>query len=124
MPALTQEQTTRARLEKKRYLLSVLLLVCVNGINVLLGAFYVSNAIVSDIVDASWVAALGFGMVTTWRFCRSMNIGIAATGLAMLLAPFCFIIEVVVLLRVYARRTGLSVTFFMRDKEPQQSKAT
>ena len=62
--------------------------------------------------------ALIYGMVTTWRLCRSLAISAPVAVLVTVLAPFSFIIETIVLLRVYAKRTGLKLTFMMHDKEP------
>jgi hypothetical protein len=121
MSTLTGEQITRARHEKKRYLLSVLLMVCANGFNMLLKALHSNNQTVQTVAGLCGVAALAYGVVMTWRLCRSINIGIKSTVVATVLAPFFFLFELVVLLRIYAKRTGLGLTFMMGDKDPQQS---
>ena len=116
MPALTQEQITRARVEKKRYLLSMLLIVCANGINVLVRPVDPGNGTIHVGAPLLALVAIAFGMVTTWRLCRSINIGVVPTVITVLLAPFIFIIELVILLRIYAKRTGVGLTFIMGDK--------
>ena len=123
MPMLDPEQITRARLEKRRYLLSLLLIVCANGFHVMVRNTHLTSpaALTTDRVCS--IAALAIGMITTWRLCRAIRIGIGWTAVVTLLSPVSFVIEMIVLFRIYAKRTGLRLTFLMGDRDPELSKA-
>ena len=123
MSTLTAEQIARARQAKKRYLLSLLLVVTSGLMNALVAVFKLSDSPVDTMVTWCQLAALVFAMITTWQLCRAIRIGVVATVLVTLVSPVAFIIEFIVLLRLYAKRTGLGLTFMMGDKEPRQSLA-
>ena len=105
------QQIERARQAKRMYLLSLLF-------NVIVGAalrFSDDNIVLN-------LAALGcviFSVVVTWRFCRSIRIGKAASAINAALSPFIFIFQLIVLLRMYAKRTGVRLTFLMGDRLPK-----
>jgi hypothetical protein len=123
MPTLSPEQIAHARHVKKRYLLGLLLMVCANGFSAFTGAFHIRNPLVELAAALTAVAALAYGMLMTWRLCRALSVGVVASALTTLLAPLSFIIEAIVLLRLYGRRTGLGVGFLMNDREPPKSLA-
>jgi hypothetical protein len=118
---MTPEQMAHAKREKKRYLISFLLLVCACGV-LSLSMVYGQPGIVPAArliyyATGLWVA------VATWRLCRAIGIGITWALIATLLAPFVGIFELIILLRVYARRTGIKLSFLMGDRDPEGAAA-
>jgi len=114
---MNAEQIARARQEKKQYLLSVLLMLVANACMLLVDSALPNQQTASILSRAFGFATLGFGMIMTWRLCRAIGIGTGGTLLATVLAPFVIIIEMVILLRIYSKRTGLGLTFMMGDRE-------
>ena len=121
MAPLTPEQIACAKRERKRYLVSFLAFACAAGL-LILSMLYRQPGIMPVARwtyqgTALWVA------VTTWRLCRSVGVGIVWTLIATVLAPLFGILELIVLLRVYATRTGLKLTFAMGDKKSEDAAA-
>ena len=114
---LTAEQVAHAQLAKKRYLISFLVVVCANGA-FSLASVYRLFPLVPVAKWVSYAAFLAFA-VTTWRLCRAIGIGAVWALIATALSPVFGIFELVVLLRVYARRTGIKLTFLLGDQEPK-----
>lgn len=102
-----------ARNEKRLFLLSVLF-------NVITGlAFRLSGGNPLLVVGA--IAVMIFGCVATWRFARSIGISKGWSAVNLALSPFICIVQLIVLLRMYSRRTGIGLTFFMGDRLPSQA---
>ena len=105
------QQIERARKAKGMYLLAAL-------VNVIVGAalrFSDGNMALSFL----GLGCMLFSVVVTWRFCRSIQIGKLASAVNAALSPFIFIIQLIVLLRMYAKRTGVRLTFLMGDRAPR-----
>jgi len=104
------QQIERARQAKRMYLLALLFNVIVGG----------ALRFSSDNVVLNFLAlgCLIFSVVVTWRFCRSIGIGKAASAINAVVSPFIFILQLIVLLRMYAKRTGVRLTFLMGDRMP------
>jgi len=118
VPRLTPEQVAHAQLTKKGYLISVLVMAVLNGIYVLVGT--PGHGLPRTAFGAVYVSATGAFLVMTWRICRAIQMSRAATVLATVLAPFTFLFEVAVLLRIYSRRTGPGPALRIDDKVAHQ----
>ena len=119
MIALTPEQVARARREKSRYMISILMILCVLGLMILGGRAGAVPAVVFwwiRRVVILWLA------ISTWRLCRAIGLGIIWTAIATALSPFLGLFESVVLLRVYASRTGVKLTL-LGEKDPEKAAA-
>jgi hypothetical protein len=77
------QQVERARQAKRMYLLALLFNVVVGGCL----RFSPDNMALS-ILGLGWLI---FSVVVTWRFCRSIQIGKAASAVNAVLSPFIFI---------------------------------
>ena len=118
MISLSEEQIISAKKEKKRYLLSLLMILLIQIAAKLVTAYHIENNFLKLILVLISIGAVVFAAVITWRFCRSIGIGITMTVLNTLTSPIFFIIQLIVLLRIYAKRTGIGLTFLMGDKVP------
>jgi len=123
MPSMTPEQIARARRSKKIYLISFLVALCANGLNLLAGNVQQDHPALFLASLALAMATAVFFVFATWGLCRSIQIGIAPTLAFCVLSPILFIVALVVLNRLYAKRTGLKLTMFMGDKEPRSKAA-
>src|SRR5262245_4565490 len=99
MNALTPAQISHAKREKRLYMISFLVLVCTGGL-FLLGRQAGTGLGVAGV----WIyrGALIWSLITTWRLCRAIGVGIAWTLVATVLSPFLGIFLLVVLVRMYA----------------------
>jgi len=105
------QQIVRAREAKRVYLLALLFNVIV-GAALRLSGHHFALTIVA-------YACLTFSVAVTWRFCRSIGFGKATSAINAALCPFIFIFQLVVLLRMYAKRTGVRLTFLMGERLPR-----
>jgi hypothetical protein len=111
------QQIERARQGKRLFLWSVLT-------TLIVGLVSLVSARIPGMSGAALVLRICnmiFVGVATWRFCRSIGIGTAYSVVNVLLSPFVLIIQLVVLLRIYAKRTGVRLTFLMGDRLPSAS---
>jgi hypothetical protein len=111
------QQIERARQAKRLYLMAFLFTV------VLGSAIRVVYRFTDDVTMNLLLSALSLSImvsvaVITWRFCRSIGIGRAYSAINAVLSPFIFLIQLVVLLRMYAKRTGVRLTFLLGDRSP------
>ena len=60
-------------------------------------------------------------VVVTWRFCRALGIGTAWSAVNALFSPFIAILQLIVLLRIYAKRTRTGLTFLMGERVPSRT---
>lgn len=123
MHGMTQEQIAKAQSAKKSYLQAILALVMISVLGFFLDRFVADNPTVSLGYLGIWVGGLVFGLIATWRFCRAIQIGVLPAILITALAPVSFVIEYVILNRVYSKRTGMQLTFLLGDKPPGQARA-
>ena len=107
------QEIKAARNEKRLFLLSVVF-------NVIAGlALRLSGG--HPLFAFGGIAVMVFGCVATWRFCRSIGIGKGWSTVNLALSPFICVLQMIVLLRMYSRRTGIGLTFFMGDRVPSQA---
>ncbi len=66
------------------------------------------------------VFAVGLSIVT-WRFCRAIGIGAAWSAINAVLSPIIALLQLVVLLRIYAKRTRTGLTFLMGERAPSRT---
>jgi hypothetical protein len=108
---MDSQQIERARKAKRMYLLAALF-------NLIVGA---ALRLTDGNIALSYLGlgCIIFSLVVTWRFCRSIQIGKLASAVNAALSPFIFIFQLIVLLRMYAKRTGVRLTFLMGDRAPR-----
>ena len=95
-------------------MISFLLLACAVGLLVL---GLQTGVVPGPVGQWLYYAALLWALLTTWHLCRAINIRIGWTLIATALTPFFGIFVLVVLVRVYAKRTGTRLTLLMGDRE-------
>ncbi len=113
---MMQEEIEKARKEKKKYLLGLPLSILGAGINTLPNKS-ISNWESIPLVLFS-IGSTIYIIIQTWKFSRSIGISKAMSVINALLSPIFFIFQLIFLLRIYSRKTGIGLTFFMRDKLP------
>ena len=102
------QQVKVARQAKQIYLLSILF-------NVIAGvAIRVTHG--HPLFAVGTIAVMVFGCVATWRFCQAIGIGKAWSAINTALCPFTFLLQLIVLLRMYSKRTGIWLSFLGGDK--------
>jgi hypothetical protein len=107
-------QIERARQSRKIYLITFLINV-IAGIGLRLTP---SPAPVALVVGLGLAVAL---TIVTWRFCRALGIGTAWSATNAVLSPFISLFQLVVLLRIYAKRTRTGMTFVMGERVPSRT---
>ena len=105
------QQIVRARQAKRTYLLAALFNVIVGAAFRLSGDHFLLTIVA--------YGCLIFSVAVTWRFCRSIGFGKVASAINAAVSPFIFIFQLVVLLRMYAKRTGVRLTFLLGDRLPR-----
>jgi hypothetical protein len=105
-------QVESARRERRIYLLTFLF-------NVIAGIILrVSEPPFQVVVGV--ISILSF-VVVTWRFCRALGIGTAWSAINALFSPLIAILQLIVLLRIYAKRTRTGLTFLMGERVPSRT---
>ena len=119
---MTAEQIRNASEQKTLYLITFVVVLLVRIANLIANQVQGGDGI---ILFTEIVFSLGvlLAIIQTWRFCRSIGIGHPMSVVNALLCPFIFLIQVVVLLRMYSRRTGVKLGFFLGDKLPERRAA-
>ena len=60
-------------------------------------------------------------VVVTWRFCRALGIGRAWSAINAVFSPFIALLQLIVFLRMYAKRTRTGLTFLMGERVPSRT---
>lgn len=114
---MTSEEIAQAQVEKRRYLLSFLLMVLSRGLGVLTENTSDGLQFLASVASPGTMI---FGLVMTWRFARSIKVGIPMAVVNTIAASIFFIIPLVVLIRIYSKRTGIRLSFLAGDKPPEE----
>ena len=112
---MTPAEIELARRMKRQFLQSFLVVVLVVAGGKLLAMRPNMGAVLVWLGYLSTACFLGYEFCT-WRFARSIRMGIPMTVFQLILNVFIAIIPVVVLIRVYSQRTGIPINFWMREK--------
>ncbi len=113
---MNNEQIFLARKKRALYLWVFLLSLLLNGYRIIVTAKHPTPDSVDAIVGLFSIGLLVFAMIATWQFCRAIQIGKLASFLNAIFSPVLFIFQLIVLLRMYARRTDTKLTFLMGEK--------
>jgi hypothetical protein len=119
---MTDIEIGKAREEKKLYVKVLAAVLMVRCVTALLQAFVTGPWPATAILGLSSVLMLA-ALVVTWRFCRAIQMGETASAINALFSPFIFLIQSIFLLRSYARRTGITLTFLLGDRLPPKRMA-
>ena len=60
-------------------------------------------------------------VVATWRFCRALGVGAVWSAINALFSPLVALVQLIVFLRMYAKRTRTGLTFLMGEKAPSRT---
>ena len=107
-------QVESARRERKIYLLTLLF-------NLIVGIILRFTPSESPFQFLVGIICLVSIVVATWRFCRALGIGTAWSAINALFSPFIAILQLIVLLRIYAKRTRTGMTFLMGERVPSRT---
>ena len=118
---MNHDEIQKARIEKSRYLLSFLLILLSHALNMFVERRWPGNHFVQLVLSVVGTGCVIFSIVMTFRFTRALKIGMTWAIINSIFCPFVFIIQIIVLLRMYVKRTGTQLSFFMGDKISQDS---
>jgi hypothetical protein len=115
---MTQAQIEKAQEEKRLYLATLLLTAGTRLLAMILQRTVGDSGPTTVLLVISG-ALLIVAIIVTWRFSRAIEIGRPMSTINAILCPVIFLVQIVFLLRIYSRRTGIPLTFLMGDRMPE-----
>lgn len=115
---MTAEEIQAARKAKDLYLSAFGVRATLNLLSKLISEGYLeSHGAVDMSLGVLALGALVFSMVAAWRFCRALKFskGWAAANVVFSVA---ILFQLIVLMRMYSKRTGTKLTFLLADGPP------
>jgi len=113
---MNDEQLALAKKKRTLYLWVFLLTLLLNGYRIIIGAKHQVPDSMDAIVAIFSIGLVALVMIVTWQFCRAIQIGKFVSFLNAVFSPVLFIFQLIVLLRMYAKRTNTKLTFLMGEK--------